>query len=228
MTLQLLTATGARPAAWALCERWMRAQDYRGPVRWIVVDDGPEPQPVTFMRPGWTVEVIRPEPFWEPGQNTQTRNLLAGLAVVDDGAGLVIVEDDDWYAPAWLSVAEQKLRQAELIGEVCSRYFNVATRIGRQLTNRNHASLCCTAVRGAAIDALRDSCRAGVKFVDLRLWREFRGRKRLFGTHHVVGIKGLPGRTGIGVGHRETFTGVADRSGRLLRAWIGEDARVYL
>lgn len=226
--LQLLTATGARPAAWALCERWMRAQDYRHPVRWVIVDDGPEPQPVSFTRPGWTLEVLRPEPFWAPGQNTQTRNLLAGLEAVDPSGGVVIIEDDDWYSPEWLTVAGQKLAFAELVGEICSRYYNVATRTGRQLQNRQHASLCSTALRGSAIETLRQACLSGAKFVDLRLWREFKGRRRLFDSRHVVGIKGLPGRTGIGVGHRETFTGVRDPSGRLLRSWIGNDARAYL
>src|SRR5690606_8566975 len=75
----LLSATGARPEAWAICERLMARQDYAGPVRWVIVDDGPEPQPVTFQRDGWVLEVVRPEPYWQPGQNTQARNLAAGL-----------------------------------------------------------------------------------------------------------------------------------------------------
>ena len=62
--LHLLTATGARPQAWAICERLMAAQDYAGPVTWIIVDDGPEPQPVTFERAGWRLVVIRPAPLW--------------------------------------------------------------------------------------------------------------------------------------------------------------------
>lgn len=73
--LTLLTATGARPQAWAICERLMMAQDYSGPVRWVIVDDGKEAQPVTFERDGWTLEVIRPAPYWRQGQNTQARNL---------------------------------------------------------------------------------------------------------------------------------------------------------
>lgn len=51
------------------------AQDYKGPVRWVIVDDGKEAQPVTFQRDDWTLEVIRPTPFWRQGQNTQARNL---------------------------------------------------------------------------------------------------------------------------------------------------------
>lgn len=98
--LTLLTATGARPHAWAICQRLMHAQRYGGLIRWIIVDDGPEPQPVTFQRVGWRVDIVRPQPCWQPGQNTQARNLLSGLALVpDDDARIAIIEDDDHYAP---------------------------------------------------------------------------------------------------------------------------------
>lgn len=224
--LTLLSATGARPSAWALCERWMAAQDYAGPVRWVIVDDGAIRQPVTFCREGWALEVLRPSPRWKPGQNTQARNLLAGLAVIDADARLVVIEDDDHYAPDWLSHVAAELERAELVGEVRARYYNMATRRGRELGNTGHASLCCTAMRGAAIDTFRQACLRSPKFIDLELWRRHRSR-HLFGGHRVTGIKGLPGRGGIGIGHKAAFTGTDDTAGSLLREWIGEDARAY-
>lgn len=225
--LTLLTATGARPAAWALCERWMARQDYTGPVRWIIVDDGTEPQPVTFRREGWHLVLVRPSPHWVPGQNTQARNLLKGLAAVDRKDSLAIIEDDDWYAPDWLTTVDRELARAELVGEHRARYYNVQQRRGRQLANTGHASLCSTAMRGSALQDFADACRSRPKFIDLELWRRPRDR-RLFGGHRVVGIKGLPGRGGIGMGHDPEFRGEADASGALLRDWVGEDAEVYL
>lgn len=225
--LTLLTATGARPAAWALCERWMARQDYAGPVRWIIVDDGPEPQPVTFRRDGWQLVLVRPSPHWAPGQNTQARNLLKGLAAVGPEERLVIIEDDDWYAQDWLTTVATELQHAELVGEHRARYYNVEQRRGRQLANTGHASLCSTAMRGSALRDFADACRSQPKFIDLELWRRPRDR-RLFGGHRVVGIKGLPGRGGIGMGHDPDFKGEADPCGSLLRDWIGEDAEVYL
>lgn len=224
--ITLLTATGARPEAWAICERLMAAQDYAGTVRWVIVDDGPEPQPVTFQRDGWCVVVIRPRPYWQPGQNTQARNLLAGLAAIGEGERVVVIEDDDHYAPDWLSHAAAMLEQAELVGEVRARYYNVAMRRGREMGNSRHASLCCTAMRGAALETFRQACRRSPKFIDLELWRRHPSR-HLFEGHRVTGIKGLPGRGGIGVGHRQTFQGTPDPDGTLLRDWIGEDARLY-
>lgn len=224
--LTLLTATGARPAAWAICERLMAAQDYAGPVRWVIVDDGPEPQPVTFQREGWALVLVRPAPHWRPGQNTQARNLLAGLAVIEDSERVAIIEDDDHYGPDWLSHVDAQLKQAELVGEARARYYNVPARVGRQLSNDRHASLCASAMRGAALRTFRAVCRTRPRFIDIELWRRHPSRL-LFGGHRVTGIKGLPGRGGIGMGHSKQFSGIEDHDGALLSEWIGADAELY-
>lgn len=224
--LTLLTATGARPAAWAICERLLAAQDYAGPVRWIIVDDGPEPQPVTFRREGWQLVVIRPAPFWQPGQNTQARNLLKGLEVVDANAPLAIIEDDDHYRPGYLTEIAQRLGRAELVGECRARYYSLPLRRGRQLGNCAHASLCSTAMQGRAIATFRQACQKAPKFIDLELWRRHPSR-HLFSLGLVTGIKGLPGRGGIGMGHRDDFRGTADPDLTLLRQWVGDDLELY-
>ncbi len=224
--LTLLTATGARPEAWAICERLMAAQDYTGPVTWIIVDDGPEPQPVTFKRKGWQLMVIRPAPLWQPGQNTQARNLRKGLEAVPADARLVIIEDDDYYRADWLTTVAERLERAELVGECQARYYNIAQRRGRQLSNNAHASLCSTAMRGRALDTFRAELKPGVQFIDINLWRRHKP-SHLFAGGRVVGIKGLPGRDGIGMGHRDDFRGTADPDLALLRQWIGNDVELY-
>lgn len=225
--LYLLTATGARPEAWAICEHLMVKQDYAGPVTWVIIDDGPEAQPITFERDGWQLKVGRTTPYWQPGQNTQARNLLEGLSVIPADARVVVIEDDDWYAPSWLTTIDAALNRAELVGESPSRYYNMATRRGRQLHNNGHASLCCTAMRGQAIGKFRAACKSNAKFIDMTLWRSHASRY-LFRGNGVVGIKGLPGRNGIGMGHSHNFNGQADPNGTLLRQWIGDDVRYYL
>lgn len=204
----------------------MLAQEYAGPVTWVVVDDGPEPQPVTFRRDGWQVVVIRPAPLWQPGQNTQARNLLKGLEAVPTDARLVIVEDDDHYAPDWLTTVNAKLDRAELVGECFARYYSLPLRRGRQLRNGAHASLCSTAMRDSAIESFRWACLKAPKFIDLELWRRHKPN-HLFTGNRVVGIKGLSGRGGIGMGHRENFSGQADPGLTLLREWIGADVELY-
>ena len=122
--LSVLTPTGARPEAFAECVRMMSKQDYTGPVRWVIVDDGLEKMPTPKID-GWEVLHIRPEPLWKPGDNTQSRNLLAGLDYCTDR--IVIVEDDDAYADWWLSFCAEKLEKHDLIGESHALYKNIAT-----------------------------------------------------------------------------------------------------
>jgi hypothetical protein len=233
--LTLLTATGARVEAWAICEQLMEAQDYAGPVRWVIVDDGPVPQPIRFARHDWTLEILRPTPPWEVGQNTQARNLLAGLGAIDGSSRVVLVEDDDWYAPDWLTAVHAALDHAELVGERRARYYHIGDRQAHEHTNMTHASLCSTALRGGALDRLRDVCLfqprvapigRPITFIDMELWHRHPSRQ-LFAGHRVVGIKGLPGRHGIGVGHFG-IQSMADPHGEILRRWIGEaGARLY-
>ena len=220
--LTLLTATGARPEAWRLCQRWMERQTYAGPVRWVVVDDGREAQEVRFERRNWCLEVVRPSPFWRLGENTQARNLLAGLELIEPGARVVVVEDDDWYANDWLEHVERMLVVAELVGEIRARYYHVGKRLGREHTNTQHSSLCSTAMRGQALETFRQACETHARFIDLELWKSHDDR-HLFAGHRVVGIKGLPGRGGIGMGHAGDFRGRRDPAGRLLAQWIGAD-----
>lgn len=225
--LTLLTATGARPQAWAILEQLMMRQTYTGPVHWIIVDDGEEAQPITFEREGWTLTLVRPNPRWKPGQNTQARNLLEGMRLVKDSARLVIIEDDDAAHPDYLCAVDRWLDRADLVGESYARYYNIATRRYRQLSNANHASLCSTAMKGSAISYFVDELRPGVQFIDINLWRNFKGAKELHRTQMVVGIKGQPGRGGIGMGHKPDFAGQVDSDGSILRQWLGTNADLY-
>ena len=225
--LTLLTATGCRPEAWAITEQLMLAQDYAGPVRWVIVDDGEMPQPITFEREGWTLEVIRPAPFWKAGQNTQARNLSTGLAVITNNERLLIIEDDDHVKPSYLRTMSDMLDKADMVGETFARYYNVKTRSYRQLNNAMHASLCSTGLKGRAIELLRRECKPGVQFIDLNLWRNWRGSKLLARNGLVTGIKGMPGRDGIGMGHRPSPAWSVDASGAVLESWVGADAGHY-
>ena len=225
--LTLLTATGDRPLAWQLCQRHMQRQTFDGLVRWIIVDDGACAQPIDFERPNWTLTVVRPTPFWSRGQNTQARNLLAGLAMVSDTDTVTIIEDDDWYGENWLRTIDSLRDTAELIGEKRAFYYNVRQSSYLSINNAAHASLCATAVSGQAIKTLQEICKAHTKFIDLELWRRHPSRK-LFEGSQVIGIKGLPGREGIGIGHHAKHGFRPDVAGEVLRQKVGDDADLYL
>ena len=222
--LTLLTMTGGRPDAWELCKRWMRGQTYAGPVRWIVVDDGPVPQDMKGVRSDWELTLLRPQPYWQLHQNTQRRNILAGLDAFD-GDMLAVIEDDDYYSPGYLDAMVKLLEKGELVGESNALYFNLRTMAGQRCQNGQHASLCQTAMRGAAVAEFRRAALTDTAFIDCRLWRQFKGQKALMPTTLCVGIKGLPGRGGIGAGHRMVRGKV--RVGDVAEI-IGDDWQHYL
>ncbi len=224
--LTLLTTTGERQRAWDLCQIWMARQTYSGPVRWVIVDDGKQQQQTTFSRKHWELVFVRPEPFWD-GSNTQARNLQAGLAQIGGIEWVVIIEDDDYYAPQWLETIFGQFKNAELIGERRARYYNVQTNIWRRMENMTHASLCSTAMRSNALTLFRDIATTEYKFIDIVLWEKAKSR-HLFDSQLTVGIKGLPGRAGIGSGHDRHFYGEFDRDGSKLREWLGADSQYYM
>lgn len=218
--LTLITPTGCRPQAWALCQRWAAHQTYAGPVKWIVIDDGPEAQPVTFKRDGWQMTVIRPAQKWRMGENSQARNFREGLQLIGPDARVAVWEDDDYYAPGWLDRVDSELRGSELIGQGWNRYFHVGTGAVRLNDNNKHASLCASAFRGGALKVFRVQCERAPRLIDSPLWRHVSSR-HVFRAQLVIGMKGLPGRAGIAGGH--------DLTGEPfdLKEWIGEDARAY-
>ena len=220
MGLTLITPTGGRPEAFSLCERWIARQTYRGEVQWIVVDDCERSTPLTMGQVS-----IRPQPFWRLGENSQHRNILAALPLVQFDK-VLIIEDDDWYAPTYLETMAWRLEAAPLVGEYPGRYYNVRSRMWMDCGNDKHASLFQTGIRAKYLPLLKGVCESGA-LIDVALWGTA-GEKQLFGGNETVGIKGLPGRPGQGWPHRhggELMT--PDPDLELLCWWIGEDARAY-
>jgi hypothetical protein len=225
--LTLITATGARPEAFALCERWMRAQQYDGDVQWVVIDDGPVPTECTLGQ-----EVLRPQPLWTPGANTQKRNMVVGVDAAKH-EHVLIIEDDDYYAPFYLDVMEKRLAGKELVGERDALYYNVRSRMWLDNQNKRHSSLCQTGVGPRALELLRQSCFAVNKFIDVHLWnlaQDLQLPTQLYQRSGLcVGIKGLPGRGGIGIGHKPVIGGRWQRDSdfSVLTAWLGADSEPY-
>lgn len=218
--VSVITPTGGRHEAFSLLARWVSRQTYHGPLQWLCVDDC---QPLTACPDGATM--IRPPVLWEPGWNTQARNLLAALPHVQYDR-IAILEDDDYIAPGYLETLVARLDQAPLIGEQRARYYHVGTREYYVHSNLKHSSLGQTGFRAELLPLFEDVLKGACKFLDIELFRRHHGA--LFppsGLH--VGMKGMPGRPGIGVGHRPAHNWANDRDLTTLGLWIGEDTEYY-
>jgi glycosyltransferase involved in cell wall biosynthesis len=219
--ITLLTCTGGRPEAFALCEKWMSRQTIPAH-EWIVVDDC-EPRTVTTM--GQTR--IEPRPVWS-GVTTLGRNLAAGLERVT-GDSVAFIEDDDYYAPTYIEKMRQLLDMAPLVGEGLAKYYNARTRSYTRCCNATHASLAGTVCRSWYIPRVVDVIKELGPEVccDMTVWKAFEHSILSLNSGLYVGIKGLPGRPGIAGGHRDGLCNVPDPDMATLYDWIGEDAKHY-
>lgn len=223
MTISVITPTADRPLAFGLAERWM-ARQTRRPDQWIVADGGR--QPVTCTRGQVHLHEARP-----PGPQNFLANVRRGLAAAT-GDVIVWWEDDDWYAPTHLeTICAQLTPGALAAGDDLQQYYHVRKRLYRTFNNKG-ASLCQTAFPREAIPpflASVDRCQRGNSYgVDGGFWAALpRTAWALRRTQTVVGMKGLPGQSGLGVGHRPAGGWKPDRAWATLRAWVGDDAAVY-
>jgi glycosyltransferase involved in cell wall biosynthesis len=232
-----ITPTRDRPEAFALCEKYMARQTYLGPMQWIVVDDGDKPIVPTL---GQTY-IRRPT---SGSSNTLAPNLLEAIKHIDPSSeAILFFEDDDWYDARYVEQITGPGNRFEIVGLGCHRYYNVYSRKFKIYDNTQFAGLCVTMIRRSLIPWLVQCCEGAIRdndpWVDLRLWcanpvYPHRDLNKLvipnFGFS--VGIKGMPGRRGLGSGHGVNdppeFLTHFDRGGELLCLWTGDDAVSYL
>lgn len=207
--ITLTTAPGDRPEAFALCERWMRRQTFWPQVRrWVVIDDGK----IAPTRMALGQDYIRREPRPDDPRFTETLNYLMmarEMARTPREGAMFFIEDDDYYGPSFLEKMAELLECADLVGEVPSKYYNVANRTYMTCGHQKHGSLCQTAIRGSVvptwIEVLENVRPTENPFSDIVLWKTWKGSRAFLESPQkpfCVGIKGMPGRGGIGCGHR--------------------------
>lgn len=231
--IYLITPTGSRPQQIQHCADWMRAQTYTDEVTWIIIDDC---LPVTtdFITENfrdWKIIKIYPKPTWQRGMNTQGRNISAGIDIVSRLATeediIFIIEDDDYYKPIYLERMIIRMGNYKLIAETNTIYYNVITRSFADNCNKQHASLFQIAFKPSLIPFFIQCLQA--KFIDCTFFSIV--NKSLINLFHdgtlAVGIKGIPGRGGIGAGHSLGFMHNNDSGLLALKSIIGEDAEKY-
>jgi hypothetical protein len=229
--IALITPTGGRPELIKLCAVWMERQTYPGEVLWVIVDDC-QPATTDFIaadfKENWKIIKSYPEPFWQPGQNTQARNLKAGIEIVKgfDVEAIFIIEDDDYYKPCYLEEMMKKLKGYNAAGEIHTIFYHVPLKSWFNIKNKRHSSLFQTAFRPVLLPVFEDCFK--YEYIDYYFYRVIKN-KNLFRANHIsIGIKGQPGREGISIEHvfNKKYKSDADHS--MLKELLGEDAAYYM
>lgn len=237
--LALLTPTRGRPVGLAIAAHYVvRMAAGMEDVVWVICDGtgGPKIESA-YMTGSVRTWHLKEDHAGLRKHESLSTNVERGIGFARRlGATMVaVIEDDDWYDRSYARWVMAELQGADLIGESYAMYYNVATRRCRQLPNANHASLCSSAWRlGTDVDrkvmrAIEESKRIET-FLDLAIWQTCDGKLHnpcMCAPRRVVGMKGLPGITGIGMGHTPEALNVSDHNMDILRKLIGPDADRY-
>lgn len=228
--ITLITPTGGREESLKRCigyiSRFVKPIDV--PIQWIIVDDFIHDRIYDVQVNGIRTEIVKPSHVWRHGINTQAQNLLAACNHVQY-EHIIFIEDDDWYGPHHLMNIHHGLLTADIVGENPARYYHVPSRSYRVMQNTIHASLCQTGMRSSILDKFIYVCRNHMNLIDWNFWQTT-NKYDFLQTKNCVGMKGLPGRPGIGVGHRperNPHNWTIDSDLSVLKEWIGEDVSLY-
>ncbi len=230
--ITLITCTGHRPIAFKLCVEHVTAQTYAGRIQWIVINDDTKSADLKPLLTGldkrFTPELYQGPENWRPGVSTLKGNMEQAFKNVK-GSRIFFIEDDDYYSPQYLSIMNGWLDQADVVGESNACYYNLKVPGWRRMQNYQQASLAQTGVKAEHLGLVKAACSMNGN-IDGNLWElaHKQGLRCMLAADFKlsVGMKGLPGRPGLGIGH--VFQGyLTDPNLAMLRKWLGDDALKY-
>lgn len=229
--LTVITCTGFRKEAFKLCHSYMKRQTYKGPLQWIVINDEFSQVELDTVKHKYKdFELYAGPRRWEPGFNSHRGNMEFALSKIK-GDYICFAEDDDYYTPTYLEHMVKLLDFADIAGEANAKYYNVQVPGWKEMHNYRHASLAQTGITSKLLPILKLAVDSGELYFDIKLWEQAhlnRAKSIIFNEQNLcIGMKGLPGRVGIGAGHR-TKDFFIDPGLVKLRAWVGDDTENYL
>jgi hypothetical protein len=229
-----ISPTGDRELAFSLCKKWMSNQTVK-PDQWIIVDDGAVP--ISGEMSEEYIHYIRREPKSTDPKCTLLVNLKEAIPFIK-GDKIFIIEDDEYYAPNYIEEMSKQLDSYEVVGIGKAKYYHLPTGKYDIDKNMDHASLAETGFRSSFLPEFANCIEKTNGFwLDVQIWkRVFDPRNQIKGLVFVdgdslyLGMKGLPGRKGIGIGHNPySYRKNVDDTGRTqLKKWVPNDYQIYL
>lgn len=244
MQLILITCASDQHVGFRLAYRYVaRCRQQLSPemeVAWIVADDGRHPVECPAIEGVASIHFRRPP---SDGLESFRGNMRDAVASAQHLAGkredsLIAVIEDDWLSPHYLADAVRAFTADPglmLFGETRTRYYRIDNRRWHVFGPNGRAALSGTVMRAPVLPILSAwaTGRDRTIMLDDRVWKSptlpAESKLLLPQSCYVVGIKGLPGKGGLGMGCRmDGHRYGHDGDGSLLRSWIGaEDAAVY-
>lgn len=229
----VITPTGDRFAAFNRCIQWVLTQTVM-PSQWIIVDDGTIPLTDAMQLPKWATYVRRERKPTDP-PHTLSSNLLSAIDHIENDK-ILIMEDDDWYAPNYIEFMLPYFDQADMIATNRITYYHLLGRVWKQGKPAKHSALAQTGFTQKAIPQLKRVCEMDnweireKGLVDRYWWHSFEGTQLLIQEPPLLhaGFKGLFGRKGLAEGHEHTSWGYKkDDDYTFLKSIIGDDIVFY-
>lgn len=225
----VITPTGDRQRVFQLCQLFMDRQTVK-PNQWIIIDDGVVPTiPPTFDFVKYIRRVVKSH---EP-KHTLSVQMLEALKYVANDI-IFIMEDDDYYFSNYfekmLTLFNTDPPLVELVGQGQAFYYNFYFQKYHTHNNIYHASWCQTGFRRTLIPTINVLCRKSTdSFIDMRVWKCPVKKFLLLNSLPLcIGMKGLPGRAGIGSGHTRVKSFLCDTDFQYIKKFIGNDINLYM
>lgn len=229
--VNIITTTRDRIVALKLLEKWIDRQTWKW-INWIIVTDG---EITEFPGRGRVIQ-RRGDVYYDARQNIELveapnyhsmlNNLAVGIEIADKESPIIIMEDDEYYAPNYVERCLQALTEVEMVGFAPSHYIHVVDRTYRCMHNASFASLAATAWLPSVTPCVKELIHRNDPYLDGLLWNTWEGSYGIVdNTSEPVNVsfKGLPGARGIGVSHSEKIGGV-DWQMTKLRKMVNREA----
>lgn len=241
--ITVVTPTGYREKQFRLLEVFMSRQDTKEEIRWITVNDGP-PLERTLPRNDFESQesvVLNVDSSKIKGP-TLGFNMLKAIEHLDNigdwPTRLIIMEDDVWYAPAYITHMTELMEEADIVGTFPAFVYNVLLRRYKEMHFHNLAAWSETCISGKyACEYLRSICHRIGTSLDCAMWMKHPGMRKKRTTSFLetltvplaVSMKGHGQARPLGKYHddRTSAKFIPDPDLTQLRAWIGEDVSLY-
>ena len=201
----VITVTGDREQAFACCQKYH--ERWKEPHNWIVVQNAGKPYDLGLYR--------------------------AFMRLPPDTEKIVIMEDDDWYGENHLRQCLEALDEVDMYGQAPDICYNVRFPSYANKGNETTAALASTAFRVRLLPLLLECLdQYTARFLDFFFWTEAKrlgySQKLSHNNQEVIGIKGMPGRGGLGYGHDRAYPRPDPAYDMLHQLVGGEDAQTYM